>query len=514
MTTDDAARSPHAPALTRRGFLVAGSALGGLALLRGHPAWAQDRVLTVAVQGLPDALLAGASSFASQSIMFQMIEPLVLNDDRGALLPGLAVSWQAEDPQTWVFKLREGVTFHDGQPFTADDVKFTLDYVLAPDSTYGVKSRISPITGVEVVDPMTVRLTTNGPFPTLVLALTAIGIEPRHYVESVGRDGMTAKPVGTGPFVLEEWLPGDKITFTAFDRYWGGTPPSPKLVIRQIPENSTRVASLLAGEVAVAEELPIDLLEKIDASDAAEVDAVESTVGLLLTFDTSKPPFDNQKVRLALNYAIDKQAILDRLMMGRGTLLQGQMLTSNTFGFDPDLKAFPFDPDQAKALLQEAGFGDGFETSITTRSGKYLADVDMCNVIAAMFENVGVHTRVNVVEQGVFSKMTTAHDMGPIHMVGWYSLGDADFATVWFTQASGRAYWQNDEYEKLFTAARSTVDQDERLKDYHRMMQIMHEEVPCIFLFGLPTIYGKSKNLTGWSAPSDKVLRMAKAKLA
>ncbi len=497
--------------MTRRGLLATSAAAGTMALLNGLPAMAQGSTLTVAVQGLPDSLITGFSSFASLNILYQMVEPLVLMDAAGNPAPGLATSWTAEGADTWRLNLRKGVTFHDGHPFTAADVKFTLDYVIAPNSLYGSKARVSQITNVDIIDDFSVRIKTKGPFPTLINGLNNVAIEPKHYVEAVGRDKMTAAPIGTGPFKLAKWVPGDRIEFTANDSYWGGKPAASNLVIRQVPEGSTRVATLLAKEVAISEELPIDLLSTVDESKDAAVVAVESTVGLLLTFDTRKPPFNDARVRQAMNLAIDKQAILERLLMGRGTVLQGQMLTSNTFGFNPDVKAFPYDPEKAKKLLAEAGYPKGFKTAITTRSGKYLADVEICNVCAAMFAEIGVETAVNVVEQGVFSKMTTAMDMGPMHMVGWYSLGDADFATVWFTEGGKRAFWKNDEFEKLFVDARSTVDDKARLAAYHRMTQIMHDEAPAVYLFGLPTIYGKLKKLTNWNAPADKVMHLATA---
>jgi peptide/nickel transport system substrate-binding protein len=486
----------------------------GLALLATMAgARAEGGTLTVGAAGLPDTLDTGVSSFAALSLAFQTMDPLVKRDDLGALGPGLAVSWQALDPTTWRFDLREGVTFHDGEPFTAEDVKFTLDYILAPDSVYGSKRRISQIESVTVIDDHAVEIKTSEPFPTLINGLSDIPIEPKHYVEAVGREGMIAKPMGTGPFVFKDWVPGDRYELTAFADYWDGAPKVDEVVIRQIPEASTRVASLLAGETQIIEEVPVDLISTVEEKDGAEIAAVESTVGLILTMDTRNPPYDDPKVRQALNYAVDKPLILDKMLQGKGTVLQGQMLTSNTFGFNPDLEPYPYDPEKAKALLAEAGYGDGFETSITTRSGKYLSDVDIANVIAAMLADVGVRTAVNVVEQGVFSKMVKAHDMGPIHMVGWYSLGDADFATVWFTQGSDRAYWENPEYEELFLKGRTTVDEAERLAAYQRMMEIMHDEAPAIFLFGLPSIYGQSDNLAGWGPPSDKVLRLSKAEL-
>ncbi|MEO6625572.1 MAG: ABC transporter substrate-binding protein [Burkholderiaceae bacterium] len=472
------------------------------------------QTLSVGVQGLPDSLDTAVSSFAALNLALQTMDPLILRDDSGALEPGLAVSWQTPDPLTWIFKLRPGVKFHDGQPFTAEDVKFTFDYILAPTSVYGSKGRISQIASTRVVDPLTVEIKTKAPFATLLNGMSDIPIEPKHYVEKVGRAGMVKTPMGTGPFKFARWVPADRYELTANPAYWHGAPKVERLILRQIPEASTRVASLIAGETQIIEEVPIDLVPQVEQSKGISAVSVESTVGLILTFDTRKPPFDDVRVRQALNLAVNKQLILDRMLRGKGALLQGQMLTSNTFGFNPKLKAIGFDPTKAKALLADAGQGKGFATSITTRSGKYLSDVDISNAVAGMFLDVGVKAAVNVVEQGVFSKMATANDMGPIHMVGWYSLGDADFATVWFTEKSGRAFWKNDEYERLFLAARSTVDKAAREKAYNRMMEIMQAEVPAIFLFGLPSVYGVSGRLKNFAPPSDKVMRLHKTEIA
>jgi len=496
------------PFRARAGMVLAGALTASLAA-----GTATAETLVVGAQGLPDSLDTGVSSFAALSLAYQTMDPLVMRDNVGNLQPALAVSWEATGPTTWRFELREGVTFHDGEPFTADDVKFTLDYILDPDTVYGSKSRISLIESTTVIDPHTVEIETREPFPTLLTGLSDIPIEPEHYVEAVGREGMIAEPMGTGPFKFRRWVPADRYELDAFADHWRGAPELDGVVIRQIPEASTRVASLLAGETHIIEEVPVDLVGQIEQTEGVEVASVESTVGLVLTFDTRTPPYDDVRVRQALNHAVDKQLILEEILGGQGTVLGGQLLTSNTFGHNPNLDPYPYDPETAKALLAEAGYEDGFETSITTRSGKYLSDVEIANAVAGMLADVGVQSGVNVVEQGVYSKMVTARDMGPMHMVGWYSLGDADFASVWFTEASGRAYWKNDEYERLFVEARSTVDQAAREKAYHRMMEIMREEAPSIFLFGLPTIYGQSANLVGWSPPSDKLLRLHEAEI-
>ena len=484
--------------------------LAAICSLLGVAADAGERTLVVGAAAFPDSLSPAVASFAALSLTYQTMDPLVLRDDIGNLHPGLATQWQPRDSLTWRFQLRRGVKFHDGAEFTAEDVKYTLDYILNPKTVYGYKERIGQVDGATIVDKYTVDIRTKAPFPTLINGLSDIAIHPKHYLEKVGMAGMAQRPIGTGPFKFERWVPGDRYELTANKDYWGGAPKVDRLLIRQIPEATTRVASLLAGETHIIEEVPVDLLPKIESSGTAKVASVESTVGLILTMETRKPPLNNPKLRLAMDYAINKPLILQQMLMGQGAVLQGQLLTSNTFGFHPGLKARPYDPGKAKQLLKEAGYENGLDITIVTRSGKYLSDVEICNAAAGMLSQIGVKTTVNVVEGGVFTKMAAARDIGVMHMVGWYSVGDADFATVWFTEGAKRTLWTNPEFERLFVEARSTVDTTKRLKAYHRMMEIMHEENPAVFLFGLPSIAGVSKQVTGFSAPADKILRLAK----
>ena len=403
--------------------------------------------------------------------------------------------------------------FHDGVPFTASDVKHTLDYVLDPLSAHSGNQRIEQIQAVTIIDEHTVEIRTDGPFPTLALGLSDIPIEAKHYHARTTKQQRARQPLGTGPFVFARWVPGDRYEVTANPSYWGGAPRVQRVIFRQIPESSTRLASLLAHETHIIEELPVDLIPRVEATPGLEVAPVESGVALVLTFDTRKPPFDDVAVRVALDHAIDKPLILEALLRGKGQVLDGQLLTATTPGHNPEIHPRPYDLARARALLAEAGYPAGFATSITTRSSKYTSDVFIANAVAGMLSKVGVTAQVNVVEGGVFSKMVRAKDLGPIHMVGWYSLGDPDFAAVWFTESSGYSLWYNREYEELFLQARSTIDNASRMRIYRRMMEIMYAEAPAIFLFALPSIYAKSSRVTGWQPPADKVLRLQRASL-
>jgi peptide/nickel transport system substrate-binding protein len=496
--------------MSRRSFVAA--AFGALLALGAGSAAGQQRQLVIGIPSFPDSLTPGISSFTALTMSFQVMDPLFLRDEDGKTLPGLATEWRALDDTTWRFRLREGVLFHDGTPFTAADVKATIEHVLNPRTVYGSRNRIAQIASVTVIGPHEVEVKTAAPFPTLINGLSDIPIEQAAQIAAGGINAQRP-PVGTGAWRYGRWVGGDRYELTANPQYWGGAPRMERLLLRQIPEPSTRVASLLAGETHIIQEVPIDLIPRLRSARNAEIASVETSVGLVLTFDTTKPPFNDRRVRLAMDHAVNRQLILDQILGGQGSLLQGQLLTANTFGFNPAIRPRGYDPAAARRLLAEAGLARGFTTSIATRSGRYLSDVDITNAIAGMFQEVGVRTTVNVVEGGVWTRMAGAADMGPTHMVGWFSLGDADFSTIWYTRGGQRAFWHNEEYERLFVEARSTVDEAKRLAAYHRMMEILQEEAPSIFLFGLPSINGRARALQGWRPSSDTILRLTRATL-
>ena len=496
------------PAPTRRQALAGTAAALGTAAL-SRRAEAAGGTLTVGAAVFPDSLMPGSSSFAAESLLKQTNDPLFARDNKGDLLPALALEAVQVDDVTTRITMRPGVKFHDGTPFTAEDAAYTINYVLDVKNAYGVMARISNIASATATDPATLEIKSKAAFPTLLKGLSFILIQPKHYLEKVGIKGVQAKPMGTGPFVFGRWTAGDRYELTANKAYWGGAPKVDRLVIREIPDPGTRIASLVAGETQIIEEVPVDLIGQVEASGNAKMDEIVSTAALVLTYDVRSAPFNDPRVRLAFDYAVDKPAIRKEMLKGRGELLHGQLLTESTFGFNPALSARPFDPDKARTLLKEAGYNFATPIPIVTQSGKYVSDVDTGNAVAGMLGNIGIKASVEVVEGGVFLQRQAAFRMGPIHMIGWYSLGDADFANVWYTKAGRRTTWVNDEYERLFVEGRSTIDKDARLKAYMRMAEILHEENPSMFLFGLPSLYGVNRTVAGFGAASDKCLRLA-----
>ncbi len=489
------------------------AALAATMLAGAGSVHAQDDTLVVGAAVFTDSISPAAGGYITLSLVYQTWEPLVARDAEDKLVPALAQRWETLSPTHWRFHLRPGVKWHDGTPFTAADVKFTLDYVTDPKTVYVRKGRIAGLVATEVVDANTVDIRTAAPAPLLLRGLADIPIEQKAITEKLGQKEAHRKPVGTGPWKYGEWVAGDHYDLTANADYWGGPPAMKRLRIRTISEGATRVASLIAGETHVIEEVPVDLLPSIERRRNLKVDAIESSVSLVLTFDTRKPPFDDVRVRRAVDFAIDKKTLLQQMLGGYGSVLDGQLVTRATFGHNPNITARPFDPAKAKALLAEAGHAKGFDIKINTLSGRYLSDVDIANAAAGMMTEVGVRASVNVVEGGVWSQLDRNKEQGPMYQIGWFSVGDADFNTVWYTDASKRNYWSNAEFNRLWQEGRSTLDEEARRKIYHRMMAIMHEEVPSVFLFGLPRISARSANVEGWQPSRDSLLRLHKVKV-
>ena len=239
--------------------------------------------------------------------------------------------------------------WHDGTPFTAADVKFTIDYIINPKQVYARKTRIAGVVGADIIDDFTVDIRTARPAPLLLRGMADIPIESKAHTEKVGQAAAHKVPMGTGPWKYVEWVAGDHYDLAANENYWGGPPKMKKLRIRAIPEGATRVASLVAGETDIIEEVPVDLLPSVEKRKNLRIDAVESSVSLVQTFDTRKPPFNDVRVRLALDYAIDKQTLLKQ-MLAVTARCSTAARDQSTFGYNPKIKARPYDPAKAKAL--------------------------------------------------------------------------------------------------------------------------------------------------------------------
>jgi peptide/nickel transport system substrate-binding protein len=357
----------------------------------------------------------------NRNVGLQVYEPLIYQDRYLKPEPWLATEWKNLNPTTWELRLREGVKFSNGQPFTADDVVFSLDRGLSIEGLRTYRSYLKDIAKVEALDPFTVRITTKQPTTLLPWNLTSIGM-----VSAKAADGATEADfnggkaaVGTGPYKWIKWTPGQDVVLEKNPSYWNGVEPWDKVTFRFIANDSARVAALLSGDVDVIDQVPGNLARKI--ADDPKTTLVEDTsvFNAFLSMDRSRDaspfitgsdgvpltrnPFKDAKVREAVNIAINRAGIADRIMHGSATPT-GQISPQGMQGNDPAIEIPKYDPARAKALLAEAGYPQGFGVTLHCFNDRFAGDAQVCQAIASMFTAIGIKTKVDTMPSTVFYK--------------------------------------------------------------------------------------------------------------
>jgi peptide/nickel transport system substrate-binding protein len=303
----------------------------------------------------------------TETVIRNMFDGLVTRTNGADVVPELAERWEEESPTTYVFTLRPNVKFHNADPLTADDVVFTFERVLKEGGVGGQssprKGLLGPLQKVEKVNDLKVRFVLGNPFPPFLQALVHFQIVPEKYIQEVGDQTFAEKPIGTGPFKFVKGKLDSEVVMERFEGYYGGAPKLPPVgpakvktaVFRAMPEPSTRVAALLAGEVTIIQAIPADLVEKLKKSKRVQLKTVEGTRSYQIELNNKKTPFDDVRVRQAVNMAVNWDKILKNIYLGYATRLATCFLPSG-FGYNPNLKPYPYNPEKARALLKEAGY--------------------------------------------------------------------------------------------------------------------------------------------------------------
>ena len=390
----------------------------------------------------------------------------VVDAESGELKPQIAESWEQTSETTYVFNIRKDVKFHDGSALTAEDVKFSIDRAIASSSVSYIVDFIDTVT---VKDEYTVEITLDAPYaPTLRnLSVPFAAIVPKAVVEK-DEEAFKLNPVGSGPYKFVEWKQGDSVKLEAFDDYMDGKAATQNLVMKVIPETSQRLIALETGEIDIAYDLlPNDLSKARENTDLTVYEAPSNSCWYI-SMNMNKAPFDNAKVREAINYAIDRQTIVDTIASGAGQPADA-IIAPAVFGYH-STGAYAYNPEKAKELLKEAGFEKGFETSLWVNDNQ--SRIEICQAVQAMLLDVGIKCEVEVMEFGSFIQRSTAgeHDMG---FFGWTaSTQDADYTYYSLEHstkqgASGnRSFIHDPEIDKLVEAGRTTADAEKRKEIY------------------------------------------------
>lgn len=418
------------------------------------------------------------------NIQDRLFDPL----EDGGVGPGLAETWEFTSDTTLKVKLRDGLKFHNGEDVNAEAVKFSLERLQNPAIASPHAGRMEQIKGIKIIDPLTVEFTTAEPFaPILHLMSLYLPIVPPKAANEADPDVFNRNPIGAGPYIFEKWDRGGDIVLKAFDGYWAGKPAYDRIIFRTIPEESSRVAALLTGEVGLVEGLSRNsqnLIAKSGRGDLTTSMGIMNYVGI----NTYEKPFDDQRVRQALNYGVNRE-LINKALFGDMAILTAGPLSPRTFGADLSLKPYPYDPEKAKALLTEAGYPNGFSTSLS-----YPTDMvqiqEQTQVIAADLAKIGVKVELKPLDRSVMVEQYRARKQD-MYVYWWDDNPEPDrYAYTLFHSNSRDYYYKNPETDAILSKGRSTLDRGEREKIYQEFDRKLFEEAPWIYLYVIPVAYG------------------------
>jgi len=458
----------------------------------------------------------------TETIIRNMFDGIVTRDSDMNVVPQLAESWTAIDPMTYEFKLRPGVTFHDGSPMTAEDIRFSIERLTKENAMGGQtsprQSLLGPVTGVEVIDDLTFRIILDAPWPILPAMLPFQEMVSKAHVEAVGDAAMADNVNGTGPFKLVEWRKGQSVIMERYDGYYGGSTEIPpvgkacvdRVIFQVIPENASRVAALLAGEVHIIDRLPSHMVGQVEANPDTKVMAVNGTRTSYIALNNQSGPFADIRVRHALAHALDRQLIVDKILNGNASLTNG-ILSPDAFGKNTDLPAYDYDVEKAKALLAEAGYPDGLDVTLDVDG----ANKEIAEAISAVVAKAGFRVSVRVGEISTLrTRFRTKGEPidGQMWLTSWGN-GSLDpvgiFVPTHRTDDRGNSSgYSNAEVDALLDAANAETDPAERARMYAEAEAIVNRDLPKVYLWVAQDLYGVSTRLSGWRPSSDSRINL------
>lgn len=476
------------------------------------------QTLTVAInEGMPGFDPTQTTRAVANNVYHNIFDTLIMRDQSGQLTPSLALSWEPVSDTSWHFVLRDDVLWHDGEAFTAEDVKFTLER-LAGDPELIRHVLMADLDHVEIVSPTEIVIHMNGPDPLLPTNLSAPGtaILPQHYIESAGIDAATLTPIGTGPYRFVEYRPDDRLILTAFEDHWRGAPGYPELVFRVITENTTSVSELITGGVQISSVSANDL-DRVQNSGSATVISEPTNRTVQWTFNVSEDQATSDvRVRQAIDYAIDNQVFIDVLEQGYGTPARIRGGPVDTLTQSQYYGTYNYDPERAIELLAEAGYGPG---ELTIVLGGASSVSDRAELTGAMLEAVGIVADIQLYESSVW----TSRYWTPGEFTNMAAVGSSNSAQDYGSTLadlmcpegahSQRSHWCHEEFSDLVRTANAEVDADLRNELLAAATEILLEEMPQIYLYNSVNFLGVANNLD-WTPRADGRLWMFEARPA
>lgn len=431
-----------------------------------------------------------------------------LNNDL-QIEPSLAESWQLVNNFTWEFKLHEGISFHNGEPVNAEAVKSSIERAKSLPDSLETFAKDVDLAQIEIVDDYTLRLTSNQPVANLPYHLAFLEILPPVYYTNTNPDQLAVAPVGSGPYQVGQWTPGQKLVLEAVPTYWQGQPALPRLVFRTAPHFEERLAALRSGQADLVTDLPPMSADQWNIPNS-HLGVIESTrrmfVGIPLEAET---PFADKRVRQALNYGINVRQIVAEWLGGYGERYGSWV---NPPANNPELKPWPYDPELARKLLAESGYQEGFTTTLRTPMDVYYQDVAIAKAMAQQWAEIGVVVNVETVDWNTYVRELLLRKPDALVLLSLNSRGDGleDVKNLSADFPFNPTNWKNESFEQTLNQAVNTFNENSRNRLLNQAQTIAYDEAPWIWLWRPYDFYGVSDRLD-WTPRRDGLVYLYKA---
>jgi peptide/nickel transport system substrate-binding protein len=447
----------------------------------------------------------------TDNIVTQAYEGLLDRDKQGAIIEGLSNEWERLEPGRVRFALRDGVTFHNGDPLTPEDVAYSIRRIVFED--VGIpspqSSDLGPVSEVETGDGEVI-VVFDGLNPIVFQLFATNGeIMQQSWVEENDSNFINQNTNGTGPFTATSYDSGNEVVFEGFEDYWEGPPAIGTLTFNAASESSTRVNRLLQGETDITVNVPPQEINRVQNSDAASINPVPSTRVIFCQMRYDVEPFTSKEFRQALNYAVDLESIIENVLDGFGAPT-GQPTLEPFVGHNPDVEPYPYDPAQAEELVEESGFS-GAEITLQTPIGRYLKDVEIAQAVASQIDSLS-----NVsceVQQREFSSLVqdlvtgNIEDKPPFNLLGWGN-GEFDAAQTiipLLTTGATLTVLENEQVDQFMEDAQSEPDPERREEILQEANAFLHDLAPWVFLHRQFSVYGVSSRIE-WQPRTDEAI--------
>lgn len=437
----------------------------------------------------------GFSLRANRLIYSRLVEA----DENMQIHPGLAESWQQLDDRTMQFKLRKGIKFHNGDDFTAEDVKFSFERMM---NSPRIAFVLPPIERIDIVDDYTVNIVTKTPFGPLLAHLShpALGMVSKKLLTE-NPEALKEKPIGTGSYKFKEWIYGDKLVLEKNEDFYDKNERGLKYIIfKNVVEASNRAIGLETGEIDIATPISSVDEENIKNNPKLQLLTKPSISYTYIGMNMTKAPLNDIRVRKAINYAIDKQAIIDVILNGNGKIATSP-IAPGVFGFTDKTKNYEYNVEKAKELMKEAGYENGFTTSILVFSGE--ANTQTAEIVQAYLKEIGIDLKIEIVEVSAYWDMTE-RGVHNLFLGSWGVVtGDADYGlyAMYHSSAKGgagnRDFYENEKVDELLDKAKTEIDPETRKKLYEEAQILIVNDAPDVMLYNRNLTVGAQKYIKG-----------------